>query len=331
MLTFEEFVAYCKRLGGEAVPTAGGETTFEVLEKGRSVVFLPKGGKPQGPIRQKDLEAVLSKLAATKSYLPKDYQKETRQASYILGVMAKYRDEGASPMLPAGTPRFDRRLPVEVLRMVSEAHVLQAIDQLLDGDSWEPFIESTKYDLVTDDDQRFPPKAVFGKALALALGRETFPGDFSGGEDSPCFEVLRTHGYRIVLKDAAAPSNDAPEDEFPEGEVRLRTHARRERRPAAAKAKKADFLARHGFLGCERCKEDYSGKYGADAAPACIEVHHHKLAVSDMPSGYRTVLADLQCLCANCHRVVHHQLREAAKAERQSNVPAIPVPPASAV
>jgi len=33
-----------------------------------------------------------------------------------------------------------------------------------------------------------------------------------------------------------------------------------------------------------------------------------------MPPGYKTKLEDLQCLCANCHRVVHHELRIAAKA-----------------
>jgi 5-methylcytosine-specific restriction protein A len=40
---------------------------------------------------------------------------------------------------------------------------------------------------------------------------------------------------------------------------------------------------------------------------ACIEVHHHAVAVAKMDGKARTRLADLQCLCANCHRIVHRE------------------------
>jgi 5-methylcytosine-specific restriction protein A len=45
--------------------------------------------------------------------------------------------------------------------------------------------------------------------------------------------------------------------------------------------------------------------YGGQHGPACIEVHHHSVQVEDMAETHRTKLEDLQCLCANCYRVVH--------------------------
>jgi hypothetical protein len=319
--TFEEFVAYCHTLVGQDIAAAGGNTKFRVTAPGRlTIVFVPEGGKPQDKLRPDRVEAVLAKLAATNSYRPGDYRSDTWQASYILGVMARYRDASyPNQQAVAGPP--DHRLPAETLRKVSPVHVFEAVNRLLDGESFEPFIESTKYDLLTDDGHRLPPKAVFGKALALALGEETFPGNFSGGEGSVCFEVLRSHGYRVVLKDAQAPLDEDDDVEYSEGEVRLRIHAQRERSPAAAKAKKAEVLAREGILRCERCRESYTEKYGSDsAAAACMEIHHHRLAVSEMPAGYRTSLADLQCLCANCHRVAHHELRLSASDAQTSNL-----------
>jgi hypothetical protein len=304
MLTFNEFVAYCRTLDGEELPTAGKQTTFTVRASEDRVVFVPTGKEPQERLRPRNTEAVLAKLAVTGDYAPGAYAEETRQASYILGVMARYRDEGAA-----------KHLSLEVLRRVSAVHVWEAVQRLLAGESPEPFVESTNFDLLTDDDERLPPKAVFGIALSAALSRPILPAHFSGGEGSPCFDILRSLGYRVIPKNAEVSSADSVADEFPEGMKFLRTHARRERSPAAARAKKADFVARFGALGCERCGEDFSAKYGTANADACIEVHHAKLAVTDMPPGYKTKLVDLQCLCANCHRVVHFELRNRASAE----------------
>ena len=318
MKSFEEFVAYCHTLRGQDVSAAGGNTRFQVTAPGGrfTVMFVPEGGKPQDKLRPDRVEAVLAKLAATNSYRPGDYREDTRQASYILGVMAKYRDQPASAERAVQQTGNDR-LSSDILRTVSAVHVYEAVKRVLDGEGLEPFIESTKYDLLTDEDHRLPPKAVFGKALALALGTPAVPGNFSGGEGSICFDILRAHGYRVVPKDTPAPVIEVTELDFAEGEVRLRTHARRERSPVAVKAKKAEALARDGSLACEGCRTNYTEKYGSDAAAAaCIEIHHHKLAISDMPSGYRTTLADLQCLCANCHRVVHYELREAARVDQ---------------
>jgi predicted HNH restriction endonuclease len=49
--------------------------------------------------------------------------------------------------------------------------------------------------------------------------------------------------------------------------------------------------------------------YGGEHGEACIEVHHHSVHIVDMVEEHRTKLEDLQCLCANCHRVVHRLLK----------------------
>jgi hypothetical protein len=299
MKTFDEFVAYCRTLIGEQIKTAGSRTTFTVLEKGHNIHFVPAGRNAQEPPRRDRTEEVLRKLALTNDFSPKSYSKDTRQASYILGVMARYMNVSEG-----------QRLPAEELRKVTAKHCWDAVQQLLDGRVFEPFGDSVDYDLITDEGLRLPPKAVFGVALGLALDRVASPSHFTSGEGSVCFDVLRSHGYQIGPKGFDTVEQPSI-DEFDEGSKVLRMHAKRERSAAAAKAKKAEYFAQHGKLGCERCDEDLSARYGA-AAAACIEVHHAKLAVSEMPVGYRTKLADLQCLCANCHRVVHHELRVAS-------------------
>ena len=51
---------------------------------------------------------------------------------------------------------------------------------------------------------------------------------------------------------------------------------------------------------------------------ACIEVHHKK-PISEMVEGETTKLDDVECLCANCHRIVHRLL----KANEQSGDKAV--------
>lgn len=98
-----------------------------------------------------------------------------------------------------------------------------------------------------------------------------------------------------------------------EGRVYLVSHLKRERAPGLSKAKKAAFVDKHGMLFCENCNLDPIKKYGEELAHACIEVHHKALAISDMGADHVTQLEDLQCLCANCHRLVHAKLKFAHK------------------
>lgn len=94
-----------------------------------------------------------------------------------------------------------------------------------------------------------------------------------------------------------------------EGEVRLVSHLIRERASGLSEAKKAAFVQEHGKLFCENCSMDPVETYGDALAKACIEVHHSALAVSEMTTDHVTILEDLQCLCANCHRLVHAKLK----------------------
>ena len=90
--------------------------------------------------------------------------------------------------------------------------------------------------------------------------------------------------------------------------LRLVTHLRRERATGLVTAKKAAFRQAHGRLKCERCKLDPVEFYKDECAEACIEVHHNN-PLADCDSQGETSLDDLVCLCANCHRIVHRQLR----------------------
>ncbi|WP_243350740.1 MULTISPECIES: HNH endonuclease [Gammaproteobacteria] len=212
--------------------------------------------------------------------------------------------------------RRHERLPAELIKQATPDLIFASVAALLGGTP-HGFGESTDYDLITDEGMRLPPKAVFGHALSLALNREIFPKHFSAGEDSLCFRLLREAGYRIFPKGKMQPEvaetdfdqNEPPPEVYPEGAQALRQHISRERKPAAVRAKKADFIRKHGRLFCERCHTDPVEIFGSEHGEACIEIHHARIQVGDMPVDHMTRLEDLQCLCANCHRFVHRLLR----------------------
>ena len=77
--------------------------------------------------------------------------------------------------------------------------VLDAIKVYLDGSVAHGFHESEKYDLLHDG-KRYPPKAILGIAARRSAGHVLVPSDFSGGEGSPCFRILRRCGFTISLK-----------------------------------------------------------------------------------------------------------------------------------
>jgi hypothetical protein len=90
------------------------------------------------------------------------------------------------------------RVHGEVLHRIARAHVESALDAL-DGDVAHAFGASTDYDLIARE-RAYPPKAVLGVAAQFAIGSQLGPDDFSGGEGSTCFAVLRELGYTIVPK-----------------------------------------------------------------------------------------------------------------------------------
>ncbi|PYD88289.1 hypothetical protein DNF23_33870 [Pseudomonas syringae pv. pisi] len=210
--------------------------------------------------------------------------------------------------------RSSERLPAEVLARVTPEHIWLAVQGLVQGElSQGPFGDSTEFDLIAEGGQRLPPKAVFGIALGVALGTVVEPKHFSGGEDSPCFRALRAAGYEVIPKTGVEAGSTAEPEwrEWDEGRKVLRSHLAGERAPSLAKAKKAQFRRLHGGLRCEQCGLVPSQHYATELADSCIEVHHAKTQVSEMGQGHKTRLEDLQCLCANCHRLTHRKMREA--------------------
>lgn len=147
------------------------------------------------------------------------------------------------------------------------------------------------------------------RALRMGRGRGWIgqtPWKVLNPDDAPGIGDFLTQ-VRSLLdgSDAARPDDE----KFAEGTPILRSHMRRERASGLAARKKAHFRDGHGGrLYCERCKLDPVAIYG-EVGDAVIEVHHAATMVADMPPGYVTRLEDLQCLCANCHRLTHAELR----------------------
>ncbi len=207
-----------------------------------------------------------------------------------------------------------KRLRAAELQPVSAEHIWRAVQRLLFGSGEHSFGESTDYDVITEDGSRLAPKAVFGLAVSEALGFEVLPYHFVGGIGTPCFKAITAAGYRIVPKDGPVQPVEVPpnpdERDWIEGHPKYVIHLQRERGWGLAPAKKAAFISEHGRLLCERCGLDPAEVYGIDIGDACIDVHH-KLPLADMPPGHNTQLQDLMCLCANCHRIIHRELRNA--------------------
>ena len=77
------------------------------------------------------------------------------------------------------------------------------------------FHESEKFDVIVEG-KRFPPKAILGLAAMRILGMPLKPSDFSGGEGSPCFNILRGLGFAIILK---SESNSTGSSDWSEAEI----------------------------------------------------------------------------------------------------------------
>jgi 5-methylcytosine-specific restriction protein A len=214
------------------------------------------------------------------------------------------------------------RLPADQLERVTAEHVWQAVQKLLAGYSNHSFGSSTDYDLVAEGGIRLPPKAVFGIAASMALDFDVQPRHFSAGIGTPCFRILERSGYEVVAKGEPGALPEAPpppeDQEWTEGKQRLILHLRRERAKGLSQAKKTAFKREHGRLFCERCKMDPSERYGEDIGEACIEVHHREVQVKDMTEGHSTTFDDLECLCANCHRVTHRLLKQASEGRAET-------------
>lgn len=85
---------------------------------------------------------------------------------------------------------------------ITRDDILQALADLDAGTVHHGFHESERYDLVHDG-RRYAPKAVLGVAARRVAGHPLVPADFSGGEGSTCFRILRDRGFTVGLKPGA--------------------------------------------------------------------------------------------------------------------------------
>ena len=85
---------------------------------------------------------------------------------------------------------------------ITREDVLSGISDFRNGVSHK-FKDSTGYDLLFEK-ERFPPKAILGLSAKRLNGKALVPKDFSGGEDSKCFRILRKLGFKIVVKTGKA-------------------------------------------------------------------------------------------------------------------------------
>ena len=156
--------------------------------------------------------------------------------------------------------RSAARLTTEVLAKVGSDHIYNAVQRLLGGFTDHAYGASLDYDLIAGDDERLPPKAVFGLAASEALGFDVLPKHFSAGVGSPCFNALERSGFAIVPKGTGkqkqTPYVNEDEREWVEGKPQLIMHLRRERSRGLAAAKKDAFIRQHGRLYCEDCGLD---------------------------------------------------------------------------
>ena len=233
------------------------------------------------------------------------------QAELVAAVSPR---EGSTVTRPGPAPSSRvQRLPASELRKVMPPHIDNAIATLLGRGDAPNFADSRDYDVLAPGNVRLPPKKIFGLALGEALGIEAFPGHFTASHGNPCFQIIEAAGYPIIAKGEAVPPENEPVDDdlaAAEGHPKVVKHIRRERKPALAAAKRRAMIAELTFLRCERCSVVPSHEFGPHG-DAVIEVHHATVQVGKMKKGHVTRLADLQCLCANCHRIVHREMAAA--------------------
>ena len=87
-----------------------------------------------------------------------------------------------------------------------------------------------------------------------------------------------------------------------EGRLLVRRALARERDPKLRALKIKQSRLNGGPLRCEVCAFDFAHTYG-DLGDGYIEVHH--VTPLHATGTRETKLADLSCLCANCHRMCH--------------------------
>lgn len=120
----------------------------------------------------------------------REYRKRLANPAEVDEMLDFLREQGAWP-----AHRHDKRFLAATFEPVTGEHFLRAAQWLATGHADHRFGESTIYDLLFND-HRLPPKAVFGLAATEALGFPVGPENFTAGDTTFSFRMLRDHGYR---------------------------------------------------------------------------------------------------------------------------------------
>lgn len=227
---------------------------------------------------------------------------QPKELKSILGVQA------------ALVSRMAKNLPKSnELEEVGAEHVWLAVQHLRNMPEQSSLAAVGDYELIVDDELRLNPEVVFKLAVNEVPKSTARSNWLSSRTTRQIHGVLKDAGFAIVRRGVRQENEAIPlsEDDraWVEGRPNLILHLKRERAAGLARAKKQSFLRKHGKLLCERCGLDPILTFGSVAGEACIEVHHKRVHIRQMSEGHQTSLDDVECLCANCHRVVHALLK----------------------
>lgn len=189
----------------------------------------------------------------------------------------------------------------EVLNAITIEYIQRA---LVDFDSGveHRFHHSIDYDLLHEG-RRYPPKAVIGLAARYVVGSPLNPSDFTGGEGSTCFRVLRAHGFNIVPKAELTifPDEVDSRHAYAEGASQQILVNKYERSDEAR-----NECIRHYGAKCQVCDFRFSETYG-EIGSGFIHVHHLR-QLSEIRSEYVVdPINDLRPVCPNCHAMLHRR------------------------
>jgi 5-methylcytosine-specific restriction protein B len=111
---------------------------------------------------------------------------------------AEYRTTDLDFYRPPLSERWQTALP-ESSEAITSDHVRKALAEI-DEKGVPLDAQSTTYDLV-EAGKRYPPKLVYSLASKYSTGSELPRSEFSGGQESTAFKLLRKLGFSIVPKD----------------------------------------------------------------------------------------------------------------------------------
>ncbi len=94
----------------------------------------------------------------------------------------------------------------DVFSKISKNHILAAISEI-DINGVRAGRQSSTYDLFYNQ-KKYPPKYVISLAAKYATGVELLPEDFTGGEDTDAFNLLKEYEFEIVPKNSVQNTND---------------------------------------------------------------------------------------------------------------------------